>query len=113
MIADIRIYVHQVIGVWFNTWWVVTAVPEILSYMTDMTPERVTAFLDRVASPHARQRFYRGLFLIGILISGFIAWDEQHHAAMDKTSGIEGRVSRLEGSVNILASSINVLGSNF
>lgn len=90
MIAHFWVYIETVIGVWFTGYWFITGLPEALSYvMPSAMAEGATARLDQWVSPGTRQRFYRGIFLIGIFIAGFIAWDEQYQIATSKSASLQ------------------------
>jgi hypothetical protein len=87
MLGDFLTYIEAVIGVWFTGYWFLTALPEALSYvLPSALLEKMVARLDRWASPETRQYFYRWLFISGIFIAGFLAWDEQYQIAISKSS---------------------------
>jgi hypothetical protein len=98
MLGDIWVYVEAVIGNWFTGYWALSAVPEVLSYiMPNAVTERATARFDEWISPATRQRFYRALFIAGLFVAGFVAWDDQYQVALSKSpEALTQRLDALE-----------------
>jgi hypothetical protein len=89
MIGDFLTYIEGVMVAWFTGYWFLTAIPEALSYVVpSASAERVQARLDQWVSVETRQYFYRALFIVGVFIAGFVAWDEQYQAATMRTPEI-------------------------
>ena len=86
MLENFLTYIEAVIGAWFTGYWFLTALPEALSYVVpSASPEKLMARLDQWTSYETRQYFYRCLFIVGIFVAGFLAWDEQYQIAISKS----------------------------
>jgi hypothetical protein len=97
MWADIYAYLRSIAGQWLTGYWVLTAVPEVLTYLL---PPRWTANLDSIATREFRRKCYLTLALIGVLISGFQAWHEEfldHQAVKADANNLRGQLTQLEG----------------
>ncbi|SRR6266851_5875603 len=82
---ELRTYAVAVFSNWLEGYWVVTAIPAIASRAARFLPwvENVTAWLDRQVPRDTRQRLFDFLFLFGIFVAGFLAWQDQHQLVVE------------------------------
>jgi hypothetical protein len=81
MFADTYTYLSAVLGHWWSGYWYLTGVPEALILIFPNPMRHATAWLDRAVSPNTRLSIYRWIFVGGLLVAGFLSWDEQYQRA--------------------------------
>src|SRR5581483_1493626 len=104
MLHEIWLYLCAVVGKWFTGYWFLTGIPEAASYVVsgDLMPRCISAFVEKI-SPNTRQEICRLLFIVGFLIAGFLAWDDQYRIAITKSpEEVEWTISRLRNQVDTL-----------
>ena len=86
MLGDLWTYGEAVISNWLTGYWFLTAIPEALSYiLPTASTQRAVARFDQWVSPERRQQSYRALFIVGVFLSGFVAWNDQYQIAIIKS----------------------------
>lgn len=92
MLAEIKIYVESVILNWITGFYFITGLPQVFSFIAPSYTARATAWLgSSVSTEDKRQSLYRILFVLGILVAGFVSWDQQYHRAQSQTSEADPR----------------------
>jgi hypothetical protein len=84
-------YLYSLAGHWLDGYWVLTAVPEVLSYLL---PEKWTERLDSKIKRESRRKIALILALAGVFLAGFQTWHEEYEAdqaATKEQNALSGR----------------------
>jgi hypothetical protein len=115
MFSDISTYFWALVCNWAGVIWAADFVLLVVGLMLRREQyDRLATFLDGYIEEPNRVAFLRGLLVVALVISGFLAWDDQYRIAITKTpAAIDGRISSLEGKYDSLDATVQTLSSNF
>jgi hypothetical protein len=86
MWADLRVYAWDLISNWAGLFWAGSLVLDVAGFV--LRKSQILAIsdcLDQWIVEENRIRILRIFFIAGLLIAGFIAWDEQYQIAISKS----------------------------
>jgi len=106
MLSDIWTYFCALVSNWAGIIWAAELALLVGGLLLSKEQnQRVSAFLDGYIDEGKRLRWLRGLLVVALVVSGFLAWDEQYRIAMNSKSPdatVQNQVKHLQAEVDVL-----------
>jgi hypothetical protein len=83
-------------AVFANLWWVVTAILFALEQLLGLVWPNYRAWVDRTFPADKRWKFVKRTVFVAVLVSGFLAWKDEHERVGEKQETIDRQAGELK-----------------
>ena len=84
-VGDLQTYVWALVSQWASLFWAVTLVPDVLKLALRPAQQEGMARYFEGVKPETFFSVVRVLFVVGLFVAGFFAWDEEYQIATSKS----------------------------
>jgi hypothetical protein len=102
MLSELRVYAWDLISNWAGLFWAGSLILDVVSFVLKKSQIlAISDWLDQWMVEETRLRMLRTVLIAGLLIAGFLAWDEQYQIAISKSpETMTAEVSTLTSQLN-------------